>query len=175
MICILGFTGFMRTDELLSTKVKDIKFYDSHMTVFIPKSKTDQLREDNLVHISKIASVCCPVATVQKYLRSAKLAPDDYLICKLVATKKGHNVVGSHRLSYSRTRKVFLEHTKPLFPGYNLGLHGLRAGGASMSSTNNTSDRLISKHGRWKSDRARDGYIRPSVAEQLKVTQNLGL
>ena len=175
LICILGFTGFMRTDELLNIKVEHITFYDTYMTVFVPISKTDQLREGNLVHISKINSICCPVALVKKYLKSAKLKRSDYLICKLVSTKKGHNVVGAHKLSYSRTRAVFLELTKPLFPGCNLGLHGLRAGGATMSATNNTNDRMISKHGRWKCDRARDGYIRPSVDEKLQVTKNLGL
>ena len=175
LICILGFTGFMRTSELLGIKVRHISIHPTHMAIYIPSSKTDQLGDGNTILISRIESLCCPVATVEKYIKLANLSANDYLVCKLVFTKKGYRVVGSHGLSYSRTRAVFLKFTKSLFPGHNLGLHGLRAGGASMSASNNTSDRLISKHGRWLSEKARDGYIRPTLNEKLFVTRNLGL
>ena len=175
IICILGFAGFMRTNEMLALKVEHIKFYATYMSIFLPSCKTDQLREGNTIVISKINSLCCPVSMVKGYIKLAELRPGDYLICKLVATKKGHKVIGSHSLSYSRTRAIFLKFTEPIFPGHNLGLHGLRAGGASTSSSNNVHDRLISKHGRWRSDKARDGYIRPTLQEKLFVTKNLGL
>ena len=68
-----------------------------------------------------------------------------------------------------------MELSKPLFSKQNLGLHGLRAGGASTCATNKVSDRMISKHGRWISEKARDGYIRPTLEEQLEVTKSLGL
>ena len=175
LVCILGFAGFFRTDEMLGIKVSHISFHESHMAVFLPHSKTDQEGEGHTVCISVICSPCCPVFLVKEYIKIGGLSSADYLICKLVATKKGHKTVGSHPLSYSRTRKIFLELTKPLFPKQNLGLHGLRAGGASTCATNKVSDRMISKHGRWISEKARDRYIRPTLEEQLEVTKNLGL
>ena len=116
-----------------------------------------------------------PVSMVKGYIKLADLGPGDYLICKLVATKKGHKVIGSHSLSYSRTRAIFLKFTEPIFPGYNLGLHGLRAGGASTSSSNNVHDRLTSKHGRWKSGYCRDRYLKDDKKGRLSVTKGLGL
>ena len=175
LICVLGFAGFMRTDEMLNIKVVHVTFYGEYMTIYIPSSKTDQSGKGHLIHISAINSNCCPVTMTKMYIKLANLSSQDYLICKLASTKTGHNVHGSHKLSYSRTRAIFLEFTKPLFPRCNLGLHGLRAGGASMCATNNISDRLISKHGRWISDKARDGYIRPTLSEKLMVTKKLGL
>ena len=175
LLCILGFSGFMRTDELLSIQVEQIKFHDKHMTINIPHSKTDQGGKGNLIYISAIASRCCPVMLTKKYIEQLNLRRSDYLICKLVATKKGQKAVGEHKMSYSRIRSIFLQYTQPIFKGKNLGLHGLRAGGASMCASNNVNDRLISKHGRWVSDKARDGYIRPSLSEKLYVTKKLGL
>ena len=160
---------------MLNIKVSHIEFHTSHMSIFLPHSKTDQEGCGHSVLISALHSPCCPVSLVKRYIGITGLSPSDYLICKLVATKKGHNVVGSHHLSYSSTRKVFLELASPLFPSHNLGLHGLRAGGASACASNKVSDRMISKHGRWISEKARDGYIHPTLKEHLEVTKSLGL
>ena len=89
IICILGFAGFIRTDEMLSLKVQHITFYPSYMSIFLPSSKTDQLNEGSSIVISKINSLCCPVSMVKEYIKLAKLVPSNYLICKLVATRKG--------------------------------------------------------------------------------------
>ena len=64
---------------------------------------------------------------------------------------------------------------KQVFPHKTIGLHGLRAGDATMSAKHNVDDRLISKHGRWKTDQTRDDYIRPDIKDRLSVTKNLGL
>ena len=78
------------------------------------------------------------------------------MICKFRSTKKGHNVKGYQPISYSRARQTFLYHMKQVFPHKTIGLHGLRAGDATMSAKHNVDDRLISKHGRWKTDQTRD-------------------
>ena len=36
-------------------------------------------------------------------------------------------------------------------------------------------DRLFKKHGRWKSEKIKDGYIHESTEAKLVVTKNLGL
>ena len=45
----------------------------------------------------------------------------------------------------------------------NYGLHSLQSGGASLTAYNGVSDGHSKRHGRWKSDRARDGYIEDSL------------
>ena len=49
----------------------------------------------------------------------------------------------------------------------NFGLHSLRSGGASAAANNGISDRLMSKQGRWSSEKARNGYIKDSVVKRL--------
>jgi hypothetical protein len=52
----------------------------------------------------------------------------------------------------------------------NFGLHSLRAGGATNAA------RLLKKtHGRWKTDNAKDGYVREDLKSLLSVSMNLGI
>ena len=55
------------------------------------------------------------------------------------------------------------------------GLHSFRSGGASEAASHGVSDRLISKHGRWSSDSARNGYIKDTKRRRLDVSLSRGL
>lgn len=55
------------------------------------------------------------------------------------------------------------------------GLHSLRSGGASAAANAGVPDRFFKRHGRWKSENAKDGYVKDSLDERLKVSHNLGL
>ena len=57
----------------------------------------------------------------------------------------------------------------------SFGLHSLRSGGASAAANSGISDRLISKQGRWSSEKARNGYIKDIVVKRLIVSNTLGL
>jgi len=53
--------------------------------------------------------------------------------------------------------------------GYNpteFGLHSLRAGGATLAANSGVRDRLFKRHGRWKSENAKDGYVVLKLDEQ---------
>ena len=92
LIYLLAFSGFMRISELLALKHKDVKFTESGMTIFIEKSKVDQLRERSTIFISKNYSDYCPVKWLRKYLQLADLTdPESFIICRLAKCKKGHS------------------------------------------------------------------------------------
>ena len=55
------------------------------------------------------------------------------------------------------------------------GLHSLRSGGASAAANAGVPDRFFKRHGRWRSENAKDGYVKDSLDERLKVSRNLGL
>ena len=57
----------------------------------------------------------------------------------------------------------------------NYGLHSTHAGGCTVATHLGGKERFIKKHGRWKSDRAKDGYTHPTLDDLLMVAQNLGL
>ena len=51
--------------------------------------------------------------------------------------------------------------------------HSFRSGGASLAACNDVPDVIFKRHGRWKSDRAKDGYIKDSLESLLSVSKNL--
>ena len=60
-------------------------------------------------------------------------------------------------------------------PRNKFGLHSLRSGGATSAANTVVKDRLFKKHGRWKSEKAKDGYIKHNIRELLHVSANLGI
>jgi hypothetical protein len=54
-------------------------------------------------------------------------------------------------------------------------MHRFRSGGATAAAQNDTPDRLSRIHGRWKSDKAKDGYVLENLQRPLSVSQNLGI
>ena len=146
------------------------------MAITIPKCKNDQSREGNIIHIAELSSKYRPVLNTAMYIHSLGLLPDHYLVCKLAKTKSGHNPIGSYKMSDSYIRKHFNSLVKVHLPNAeNISPHSLRSGGASAAAENGVSDRMISKHGRWKSEGARNGYIKDSLRNRLSVSKNLGL
>ena len=110
------------------------------------------------------------------FIHRLGLQPGHFLICKLAKTKSGHNPIGGYKMSDSYIRKHFNSLVKTYLPDVsNISPHSLRAGGASSAAENGVPDRMISKHGRWKSEGARNGYIKDSVENRLSVSKNLGL
>ena len=52
-------------------------------------------------------------------------------------------------------------------------LHSSRAGGASAAANGNITGRLFKRHVRWKSDKAKDGYVKDNVESLLSVSKSL--
>ena len=111
LTCLLGFTGFLRIEELLLIKIKHLRINESHLEILVPKSKTDQHREEHIVFISRISSQCCPVTFLEKYLQKARIEILKYvetpLIGRIFKTKKGHKISKTQGISYLRIREIF--------------------------------------------------------------------
>ncbi len=179
VLCLLGFSGFLRISELLEIQVKHIIFEENCVKITIEKSKTDQLREGHIIFISKTGNKTCPVTWLLKYLELSGLyaQPDSYIFCKFVSTKTGHIAKGNHPITYDTARKTFQRYVSciPNIDPKKFGLHSLRSGGASAAARYGVTDRMIRKHGRWSTISSRDRYIKDSAKARLGVSQNLGL
>lgn len=80
------------------------------------------------------------------------------------------------KLSYTRAREIIRETLREIgLNPNNFGTHSLRAGGATTASVNNVSAQKIKLHGRWKTDTAKDRYIKPNLDAQLEVSKSLNL
>ena len=80
------------------------------------------------------------------------------------------------KLSYSTAREVLLSVLQSLGLYTNIfGLDSLRAVGASTATSAGIADRMFKKHGRRKSNKAKDGYVKENLESRMSVTKYLGI
>jgi len=48
-------------------------------------------------------------------------------------------------------------------------------GGATAAANAGVPNRLFKRHGQWKSENVKDGYIKDSIESRLQVSKKLGL
>ena len=49
------------------------------------------------------------------------------------------------------------------------GLHSLRSGGATAAAEAGVEDRLLGNHGRWKSEKTYDSYVKESINQIICI------
>ena len=176
-VCLLAFAGFLRYDELANIRPCDLQLSSSCVTVKILKSKTDQYRQGSEVVIARTGSDTCPVTMLEEYLRRGAIDLDSKLfLFRPIAGFRGEKLRSSGRLTYTRLRELLKDKLEKLgYSAAEFGVHSLRAGGATAAAASGMPDRLFKKHGRWRSESAKDGYIVDPLAQRLHVTRQLGL
>ena len=174
----LCFAGFLRYDEVSSIRCKDVVFKDDYLQISILKSKIDQYRLGNEIVISKGHSCACPYSLLNRYFSVAGIDPfSDHFLFKPIfrSNNKCSLIYKNKPLSYTRARECIVARLKEVVSNSNLGLHSLRAGGATVAANSDVNERCWKRHGRWKSDTAKDGYVADSLQHRLAVTKSLGL
>jgi integrase len=180
-IFLLGFVGFFRCNEMCNIRRSDISFHPEHVEINVRQSKTDIFRKGNVVSISKTNSYLCPVSCLKSYIELAGISDisDEFIFRSIRFFKKS----GIYRLSlinkpisYTTVRELILSTLEEIGEdSTKFGVHSLRSGGATAAANNNVSDRLFKCHGRWRSENAKDGYVKDSLVKKLSVTKQLGL
>lgn len=180
-ICMitLGFAGLLRYDELCHIRNENVTVFEDHFVIHIEKSKNDQFRSGNDVHIAKTGTVACPHKWLKKFLSLSQrilLTSDDYLFKAVYYHKGAYKFINKVKpLSYTRAKECIISRIREVAPAHmNLGLHSLRAGGATAAAAAGISEVSLKRHGRWRSD-AVHSYIEPSMQSRLCVSKNLGI
>lgn len=175
---LIAFSGFLRFDELVHLRCNDIKFFSGHFSLFIRKCKTDQYRQGNEIVISKGESLACPYVMLKRYLDVTKLntSDDNFLFRPCYRSKEKCGIIGKNKpLSYTRTREVLVARMREVVGDLNVGLHSLRSGGATAAANAGVNDRCWKRHGRWKGENSKDGYVADSLERRLDVSKSLAL
>jgi hypothetical protein len=147
------------------------------MELFLEKSKTNQYREGRWVLVARVVGLYCPVALVERLLslgRYEQSGPGPLLRSTTVSPSQQY--LRSSQPSYSTVLSSYK--TAASLLGLNpdeYGTHSGRRGGATRAANVDIPDRLFKEHGRWRSERAKDGYMVSSLQLRLSVTLNLGL
>lgn len=169
--------GFLRESELVSLRygsadaerdawLETVTLADGSsqevLWLFVQKSKTDQCRQGHTIVIGPATNpVVCPVAWFRRWL----------LIRNPAATHLFHVADGVRSLSHSTPcGRVQYWLTKIGVDAKAYGSHSGRRGGASAAAARGVEERLLRRHGNWRST-AIYKYISESVDRQLSVSQ----
>ncbi|XP_072018864.1 integrase/recombinase xerD homolog [Amphiura filiformis] len=177
-ICLISYAGFLRNDELINIRECDVEFGSSFVRIFLVKSKTDQYREGSWVVIAETDSITCPVKMLKRYMQLGCISGSEIFLFRPVTFFKSKNVhkLRDGKMTYSRCRELFKEALDSVgVDAKKFSLHSLRAGGATAAASVGVPDRLFKKHGRWKSEGSKDGYVKESLDNLLSVSKQLGL
>jgi hypothetical protein len=151
--------------QLANLKRNNIIFYSDHVKLALEQSKIDVYRESKDVIISITDNATCPVHLLRWYLALANIEPDStaFIFRGLTYCKcpNSYMLRKCSKLSYSTAREALLSALQSLgLDRSKFGLHSLRAGGDSTSASADIADRMFKKHGRWKSNKAKNGYVK---------------
>ena len=141
--------------------------------IFIESSKTDQYRDGAWLPISGSSFITCPLKALNLYADMAGIDFESDL-----PLFRGLNCVKAKtrmRKSKIRVRELVKEAFANSIDVNLIGVHSLRAGGASSAANNGLPDGLFKRHGRWSSENAKDGYIKDRLEDRLSVSRNLGI
>lgn len=181
-LCVTAFHGFLRFNELSNLRCCEVKFCTKDETKFvelyISQSKTDIYRDGAKVLLASTSDCCCPFDILLKYVKASSidLCSKEPLFRNLQYSSscKSYKLRSHGGMSYTRMREIVLEAFKSVgFTKENLGLHSLRSGGATAAANAGVNDRLFKRHGRWRSETAKDGYVKDSLDSLLSVSRSL--
>lgn len=175
---LLSYAGFLRFDEISKIKCKDIHIFEDYLKIKIVSSKTDQYRQGNDIFISKGQTIACPYKMYVRYLELTGLDPEsEHFVFKPIFRSKGvcKLIYKNKPISYTTAKENIVRRLKSVAPSLNLGFHSLRSGGATAAAKSDVNERCIKRHGRWKTDFVKDGYIEDTLDKRMSVSQELGL
>ena len=177
----LLYTGMMRFDDLIRVRRSDLTFGPDYLKILIRSSKTDVCGEGQLVFISSTGNDRCPIDLLVHYLKvSHQWSPaesDLFLFRRILGSGPQAKLSNLNTpISYSQARTILKRFLLELgLDSSHLSLHSFRIGAATAANANGVNAVDIKNHGRWKSDTARNLYIRTPTNQKLSVSRNLGL
>ncbi|KXZ41262.1 hypothetical protein GPECTOR_594g664 [Gonium pectorale] len=188
------FAGFLRFDDAAEICVHSdlLIIMDTHMKVFIPRSKTDQLMTGSWVTIARVDGPCCPVGLTERllsrggYKRLPDTAGEDVgpLLRAVQWTRAGGRLSGPPSVApgqrlYSLWYSAFWTRLQKVKPSAGISEfvkpHSARIGGNSTAARNGVPAELRQAHGRWRTSEMVHHYTRRDLPSKLEVTRRLGL
>ena len=175
----LMYAGMMRFDDIIRTRRCNLTFYHDYLQIQIVSSKTDIYSEGQSVYIARSHDNRCPVEVLGQYLKRTNQFTDSqskkFVFRRVIGSGPSARLsVLNVPISYSRARTIFKAQLEKLgCDSTHIGLHSFRIGAATDASNRGVSSADIKDFGRWKTDTAKNLYVRSSLKKKLEVSNKL--
>ena len=179
VLAFLSFYGFLRFSEAAKIRRKQIEIKQEFIILNIESSKTDKYSRGGKVYIATTNTSTCPLKILERYFNKANIKErsEEYILRNIVRennyfalTKKDVHL--KYTTGLKEMRSYF---SKITVNPSEYGLHSFRSGGASAAAKKGIPDRVLKKHGRWRSEQAKDGYIHEGLSEKLQVSSSISI
>jgi len=136
---LIGFAGAFRRSELVGIDIEHLSFEQNGVSIFIPKSKTDQQMEGRFIDIPFSPNEqYCPVRALQAWIRCAKTEKGAIFL----QVHKGGKII-RERLGDRSVALMLKRRCKPFGFSDDIAGHSLRAGHVTASIKNGTPETWI--------------------------------
>ena len=171
----LAFSGTLRFDDLIRIRRNDIEFKEDHLKITITKSKNDQLRDGNEVLISDNQLPNSAGQLLKTYLLKPMIPGDckKFIFRPMLKSKSTHRLVDVDRhICYTTFREQLKANLNGVVDDTSkFGTHSFRAGAATIAANSGIDERLLQRHGRWKSSSSKNMYIKDKTSSKLSVSK----
>lgn len=182
-IMLVGWLGCLRRSELAALDLEDVKVSERGIEITLWRSKTDQEGEGAVVavHRQKAPELCAALAW-ERWAAERRLAQVEIMrdgaAGELPPADQGPAFVRvlqggewGDRLSGAAVNDIIKR--RAAAAGLAAKGHSLRSGFATEAALQGRQQSDIKAHGRWKSDRVVEGYVRRGEAWRGNPTEGL--
>jgi len=145
---LLGFAAALRRSELVALRVKDVRFEEEGLVLHATAPKTNQEgRLETIAVAYGSEPTTCPVRALRAWLVAAELVAGPLFIGMTPQGGLRTAPLGDRMVAHVVKRRC---KTAGIHPDTVAG-HSLRRGFATAAARAKKPDRMIKRHGRWKS------------------------
>ena len=176
VILTVGFIGFLRWNDITNIYWEQVLFFETHVALFVVKSKTDQMAKGHWIFLARNGGAMCPHDLLVRLVERTKVT--EGVIPREVQRTKNGCTLTNRPLRYKRFLELLREAL--VMSGYSkkeakeFGTRCMRVGGASAAAEFGVPDRLFRKHGRWLTESIKDNYVQEDLEARLTVSRMLG-
>jgi len=171
-LILLGFAAALRRSELLALRVADVRFEEEGLVLTLRRSKTNQegrLETIAVAYGSDMAT--CPVRALRAWLAAAGLVAGPLFVGLTPQGGLRTVALGDRMVAHVVKRRCKAVGIEPS----EVAGHSLRRGFATAAARAKKPDRMIKRHGRWKSTAMLDRYIEDGTRWDDNASAGLGL
>jgi len=171
-LLLLGFAAALRRSELVALRVADVRFEEEGLVLTLRRSKTNQEGRLETIAVAYGSDArTCPVRALQAWLAAAGLVDGPLFVGLTPQGGLRDTALGDRMVAHVVKRRCKAAGIDPA----QVAGHSLRRGFATAAARAKKPDRMIKRHGRWKSTAMLDRYIADGTRWEDNATIGLGL
>jgi len=171
-LILLGFAAALRRSELVALCVRDVRVEEEGLVLTLRRSKTNQEgRLETIAVAYGSEPTTCPVRALRAWLAAAGLVEGPLFVGLTPQGGLRGAALGDRMVAHVVKRRCKAVGIDP----EHVAGHSLRRGFATAAARANKPDRMIKRHGRWKSTAMLDRYIEDGTRWDDNATIGLGL